>query len=49
MPAGERDPIAVLAKCSGGGIFPLHSDLLSRKKNLDVNPDMTSDMAVMSF
>lgn len=28
------------AKCSGGSIYPLHSNLLSRKKNLGVYPEI---------
>lgn len=50
MPAQERGPVAVQAKCSGSGIYPFHSGWLSRKTNLGVDLDIkTLGMAMMLF
>ena len=49
-PAQEMGPIAVQAKCSGGGVCPLHSGLVSSKTNLNTSPGIkTLDMAMMAF
>lgn len=49
-PVLETGPIAVQAKCSAGGIRPLHRGLVSRKTKLNSTPGIkTLDMAMVVF
>lgn len=49
-PVQELGPTTVQAKCSCGGICPLHGALLSRRTHLNITPGIkTLDMAMMVF